>query len=236
MTYQSVGIIKPYQTVCCCEMHELIEEDVYWWRDLDDSEPDTRGKLLQAAYKEIHCQGFQSASLSNILARTGVTKGALYHHFPNKVALGYAVVDEVISERVHLSFVKPLQDVDNPIDSLITLIKTSGDAFSLTDIQLGCPLTALAQEMAPIDEGFRSRLCGIYDQWHRSLAASLQRAREKGFMRDDVDPETAAVTIVATMEGAINAAKVAQDMGRLYQCGAGLIQYLQLIKVADKEA
>lgn len=217
-------------------MHELIEENVYWWRDLDDCEPDTRTILLQAAYKEIHCQGFQSASLSNILARTGVSKGALYHHFPNKTALGYAVIDEVISERIHLSFVQPLQNFQNPIEGLIELITRSGEAFSLRDIQLGCPLTALAQEMAPIDEGFRNRLCRIYDQWHESIAHILHRAQDGGFIRTDVDPEIAAVTIVATMEGALNAAKVAQDMGRLYQCGAGLIQYLQLLKVPETES
>ncbi|NNE63432.1 MAG: hypothetical protein HKN34_05065, partial [Gammaproteobacteria bacterium] len=53
--------------------------------------------------------------------------------------------------------------------------------------------------------------------------------------RRDVDPEIAAITIVATMEGALNAAKVTQDMGKLYQCATGLIQYLRLIKMTDRE-
>ena len=211
-------------------MNNLTDNDVYWWCPLDDTKLDTRATILFAAYKEIHFQGFQSASLKNILARTGVTKGALYHHFPNKVELGYAVIDEVIAQRIHLSFVKPLQDCENPIDGIIQLIQSSGDAFSLTDIELGCPLTALAQEMAPIDEGFRTRLIKIYDQWHQSIADSFQRALENGQVREDVDPFTAAVTIVATMEGAIHAAKVAQNLNILYLCGAGLIQYLQLLR------
>ena len=211
-------------------MNNLTDKDVYWWCPLDDVQLDTRATILFAAYKEIHCQGFQSASLKNILARTGVTKGALYHHFPNKTELGYAVIDEVIAQRIHLSFIKPLQDCENPIDGIIQLIQSSGDAFSLTDIELGCPLTALAQEMAPIDEGFRTRLIKIYDQWHQSIADGFQRALEKGQIREDVDPVTAAVTIVATMEGAIHAAKVAQDLNKLYLCGAGLIQYLQLLR------
>lgn len=216
-------------------MTEWLEDDVYWWRALDDSVPDTRGKILQAAYREIHRHGFQSASLSNILARTGVTKGALYHYFPNKTELGYAVVEEVISERIRLSFVKPLQSFENPIDGLIELISASGEAFSMTDIQLGCPLTALAQEMAPIDEGFRKRLIIIYEQWHGAIADSFQIAKDAGLIRDDIDPAIAAATIVATMEGALNAAKVAQDMKKLYLCGSGLIQYLQLIRKSDRE-
>ncbi len=205
-------------------------DDVYWWRPLDNTEQDTRGKILFAAYKEMHYQGFQSASISNILARTGVTKGALYHYFPNKTELGYAVIDEVIAQRIHLSFVKPLLGFENPIDGIIELIQASGGAFSMADIELGCPLTVLAQEMALIDEGFRIRLIKIYDQWHQSIADSFRQALDKGQLHPDFDPETVAVTIVATMEGAIHAAKVAQDLNILYRCGAGLIQYLNLVR------
>jgi len=211
-------------------MNHLSDNDVYWWRPLDDTPLDTRGTILFAAYQEIHYQGFQSASLKNILARTGVTKGALYHHFPNKTELGYAVIDEVIAERINLSFIKPLQHYQNPIDGFIQLIQSSGDAFSLKDIELGCPLTALAQEMAPIDEGFRTRLIRIYDQWHGSIAEGFKRGQENEQVREDIDPATVAATIVATMEGAIHAAKVAQDLKILYLCGAGLIQYLNLLR------
>ncbi len=60
-------------------------------------QPDiTREKLLTAAFEEMYRRGFQAASLDTILAQAGVTKGALYHHFPDKAALGYAVVDEVV--------------------------------------------------------------------------------------------------------------------------------------------
>ncbi|MFT5599592.1 MAG: hypothetical protein ACI823_002682, partial [Chitinophagales bacterium] len=48
-------------------MKDLTANDAYWWRSLDDRVLDTRGKILQAAYQEIHFQGFQSASLTNIL-------------------------------------------------------------------------------------------------------------------------------------------------------------------------
>ena len=211
-------------------MNDLNDNDVYWWRPLDDVEPDTRAKILFAAYKEIHCQGFQAASLSNILARTGVTKGALYHHFPNKTELGYAVVDEVIARHIHQSFIQPLQDFDNPIDGFIELIRNSGNAFSITDINLGCPLTNLAQEMAPIDEGFRIRLSNIYEKWHQSIADVMTEAKNSGKLIDEVEPYTLAVTVAATMEGALNVAKVAQNLDKLHHCGCGLIQYLQLIR------
>jgi TetR/AcrR family transcriptional repressor of nem operon len=211
-------------------MKEIYDNEVYWWRALDDTEPDTRGKILFAAYREIHSQGFQAASLSNILSHTGVTKGALYHHFPNKTELGYAVVDEVIAQRIYQSFIQPLQHFENPIDGFIELIQRSGETFSITDINLGCPLTNLAQEMAPIDEGFRTRLVDIYEKWHQSIADVMTEAKQSGQIIDTADPYTLAVTIVATMEGALNAAKVAQSLDKLYYCGCGLTQYLQLIR------
>jgi AcrR family transcriptional regulator len=211
-------------------MNDISNNEVYWWRPMDDAELDTRGEILFAAYKEIHCHGFQAASLSNILAHTGVTKGALYHHFPNKTELGYAVVDEVIARRINQSFIDPLQFFDNPVDGFIELIRGSGEAFSITDINLGCPLTNLAQEMAPIDEGFRTRLIRIYEKWHQSIAEVMSKAKESGQISDEADPYTLAVTIAATMEGAINAAKVAQDLDKLYYCGCGLIQFLQLLR------
>ena len=56
----------------------------------------TRQALLEAAFEEIYRVGFQAASLDRILDRAGVTKGALYHHFKNKLELGYAVLEEVV--------------------------------------------------------------------------------------------------------------------------------------------
>lgn len=211
-------------------MKELVDNDVYWWRPLDDAEPDTRGQILSAAYREIHVSGFQAASLSNILARTGVTKGALYHHFPNKIELGYAVVDEVIARRIYLGFIQPLERFDDPIEGFIQLIQGAGDALSMTDVELGCPLSVLAQEMAPIDEGFRRRLTAIYEQWYASIARVLQVAQRDGLIIAAIDPRALAVTIAAIIEGGLNAAKVAQDLARLHSCGSGLLQLLQLIR------
>ena len=65
--------------------------------DVTRRNPDrTRERLLEAGFVEIYSRGFQPAGLDAIVERAGVTKGALYHHFPGKHALGYAVLDEVI--------------------------------------------------------------------------------------------------------------------------------------------
>ena len=69
----------------------------------------TRERLLQAAFREVYRSGFQSAGIDTILAATNVTKGALYHHFESKEALGYAIVEEIIANNRPRQVVRPLQ-------------------------------------------------------------------------------------------------------------------------------
>ena len=69
---------------------------------------ETRRQILDAAYTVIHRHGFQAAGLNDILAMTGVTKGAMYHHFPGKTALGYAVVDELVKAYLEDWWLAPL--------------------------------------------------------------------------------------------------------------------------------
>jgi AcrR family transcriptional regulator len=57
--------------------------------------------------------------MNAILAAARVTKGALYHHFDSKEALGYAVVDEVLASISREKWVWPLQNAKNPIDALV---------------------------------------------------------------------------------------------------------------------
>jgi AcrR family transcriptional regulator len=79
--------------------------------------------LLQAAFREVYRSGFQSAGLDAILAAAGVTKGALYHHFGSKEALGYAIVEEIIAPDNRGQWLRPLQNCEDPIDALIGAVQ-----------------------------------------------------------------------------------------------------------------
>ena len=103
-------------------MSAVSHEDSIWWpaQTTDETAP-ARQQILQAAYREIHVLGFQAASLSRILARTGVSKGALYHYFPNKTELGYAVVDELLAQRIEERFILPLIKAEDPVEAVVPL-------------------------------------------------------------------------------------------------------------------
>ena len=59
---------------------------------------ETRGKLIRAARKTFAEKGYGSASMDEITAEVGLTRGALYHNFGDKKGLFQAVVDQIDSE------------------------------------------------------------------------------------------------------------------------------------------
>lgn len=204
----------------------------HWWRHqcCTTEKAHAREQILQAAFEEIHRVGFQAASLSRILSHTGLTKGALYHHFGSKLLLGYAVVDELLLEGLREIWLRPLEKTDDPIKQMISSLHKMADNIQQEDLELGCPLNNLAQEMAPIDEGFRNRLEAAYSEWRTGIELALVRGQKGGFVRRDIDAKNTAAMIVATMEGCTGMAKNAQSRELLLQCGQGIVQYLESLK------
>ena len=56
--------------------------------------PATRDKILQAAREVFARKGYHRALVDDIVRASQTSKGAVYHHFPNKEALFLALVDE----------------------------------------------------------------------------------------------------------------------------------------------
>ncbi|MFD4876532.1 ScbR family autoregulator-binding transcription factor [Streptomyces sp. NPDC058420] len=53
----------------------------------------SRRSILEAAADVFGERGYDAASTNEILARAGLTRGALYHHFPSKEAIATALVE-----------------------------------------------------------------------------------------------------------------------------------------------
>jgi AcrR family transcriptional regulator len=173
----------------------------------------TRRRILDAAFEEFYLRGFQAGNLDAIVQRAGVTKGALYHHFRDKAALGHAVVDEVVREPILSAYLGPLEQSEG--DSLADLqqaLRRRADDFADIGISLGCPLNNLAQEMSPLDEAFRTRIAETLEAWVAGFADAIERARVGGYVRDDVDARRVAAFVVASVEGAFGMAKNADSV------------------------
>jgi len=197
----------------------------------------TRQKLLSAAFEEIYRSGFQAASLDRILAKAGVTKGALYHHFIDKAALGYAVVDEVVKGLLLERWLGLLdQHTGDPLTALQGVLRTRAASLTADEIELGCPLNNLAQEMSPLDERFRRLVDATFDDWRKGFAQALERGQADGTVRQDVDARKVAAFLVAAAEGSYGLAKSANSRTMLRSNLEILATYLESLRPASMVA
>jgi TetR/AcrR family transcriptional repressor of nem operon len=188
----------------------------------------TRDSLLQAAFEEMHRSGFRGSNLETILSNSGVTKGAMYHHFENKEALGYAVVDEVIAEIMREKWQTPLRHAENPIDALIGIVEST--SMKPEHLVCGCPLNNMSQEMSPLDEGFRRRTANLFNGWHGAVAAALRQGKSRGLVRKDVDPDEVATLLIAAYEGYLSLTKSFQGASGLRAGLKTLAGYLESLR------
>jgi len=75
---------------------------------------DSREALLDAAFSEMYLHGFRATGIEVVLSASGVSKGALYHHFGSKQGLGYAVVEERVAPLVRDRYIKPFRESSDP--------------------------------------------------------------------------------------------------------------------------
>ena len=192
----------------------------------------TRQRILGAAFLQFYHNGFQGGSINDIIAAAGITKGALFHHFATKQALGYAVVDELIAPLLTQRWLAPLHGTTDPIADL----QRSFRKYVKEDIESGswvhgCPLNNLAQEMSPLDEGFRSRIDTLYTLWRKEFAAALAQGIENGSVRKDASPKSVASMLVAGQMGIWGSGKGSRNKSVMIQANEALCDYLDSMKI-----
>lgn len=194
-------------------------------------DPDkTRRRILDAAFSEMYKNGYQAMRVESVLALTGLTKGAFYHHFSSKHALAQAVIDDVLSGMVDQTWGKMLSDYVDPVEGIKAVMRllpqTLGQHFST----LGCPLNNLAQEMSPLDEGFREKLNEIFHHWIDLVDAALKRGQKNGTIYPGLDTRGAAIFIIAAYEGAVSMTKNEQSDTMLQICAGQIELYLESLR------
>jgi TetR/AcrR family transcriptional regulator, transcriptional repressor for nem operon len=189
-----------------------------------------------AAFEEIYRRGYQAASVEAILAKAGVTKGALYHHFPDKASLGLAVVNEVVKGLLLERWLGLLQRLrGDPLTALQRTLRHRATHPGPQEIELGCPLNNLAQEMSPLDERFRRAINATFDAWREGFARTLERGQADGTVRRDVDAQKVASFIVAAVEGSSGLAKSARSPAMMRSNLELLSVFLDSLRPARKQ-
>jgi len=190
----------------------------------------TRNKIMQAAFHEMHKHGYQGMRIDQVLKNTDLKKGAMYHHFPSKQALGYAVLEERIQKRITELWITPLITTDDPLMTIHSLFIKLDEEWNDDFFNLGCPLNNLAQEMSPIDEGFRDRITTFFNLWKESITDALKLGQQQGIVDQSINSADSAIFILASIEGALGMVKSHQNKEVYYSCSRELERYLNTLR------
>ena len=141
----------------------------------------TRERIVAAAQALVLERRGADFQMAEVAAACGMTKGALYYYFRDRTALVEEVFDRAAGE--FLEHVESITAQGRPAHE--TLEALCG-AFAEEVRQGGTVIVALATELAGTS-GALSRLESRVDRISGIVEGQLERAREQGEVRDDVD-------------------------------------------------
>ena len=81
---------------------------------------DTKKIILQTSIELFRSKGFENVSVDIICEKSGISKGAFYHHFKAKGDLLTEYLGSIAPH--HLSLINDIIDISDPVEQLWTLI------------------------------------------------------------------------------------------------------------------
>ena len=155
----------------------------------------TRRKILDAAIDLFDEVGYTVAGWGAIVERTGMTKGALYHHFDAKEPLASAIIAEG-SEKLLAAFRSGCGSASPAFENMIH------GTFAVVNMLSSDKMARAAEQLAAALNGFNEAASAFYADWVAEMAAEARRAIAEGDLRDGLDPELVSQSIVGAMFGA----------------------------------
>lgn len=168
----------------------------------------TRLNILQKAFKLIYEKGYQTTSVDEIIATTQVTKGAFYYHFKTKDEMGLAIINELMKPSFKITFIDPLQNTEDPLDSIYELMDNLLMKNDFLKVQYGCPASNFTQEMAPWNIDFTKTLNDLSTQWENAMIYALEKAKETGKLSKEINAKGVAVFVLSGYWGIRNLGKL----------------------------
>lgn len=159
---------------------------------------DTKSLLIETATSLFQQKGYKAVGLNEIIKTCNVTKGALYHHFPNGK-------DELLLTCLHLlqeDITSDIKDIfskhSTTEDAMISMIDKLVHSFEKDGTLTNYTFSSIVSEMATMSEPVRTACSDLYEKIEQMYCKKLL---EDGFSNDSA----AAVSLLmtASIEGAI---------------------------------
>ncbi|RBY94525.1 TetR/AcrR family transcriptional regulator [Blastococcus sp. TBT05-19] len=155
----------------------------------------TRRLIVEAAATLFSTRGYATASLNDIVAGTGMTKGAVYWHFPSKEDIALEIV-----RQMYASWPPMLAEVmaahPDALDALVACTYKAADQFS-SDLTT----QAAKRLLAELPPEAMAKLPQPYVGWQGALCSLITEGQRRGEINRAVEAEGTAQAIVASFFG-----------------------------------
>ncbi|MEU1852741.1 ScbR family autoregulator-binding transcription factor [Streptomyces sp. NPDC019990] len=148
----------------------------------------TRQTILSAAAKVFEERGYQAATISEILTVAGVTKGALYFHFPSKEHLAEGVLAEQNQKL-------PIPDRAFKVQQLVDTVMLHAHRLQTDPMVRAGVRLSLDQQAQDLDRS------GPFVRWSEVGTTLLEKAKAQGELLPHVTPSETADVLVGSFAG-----------------------------------
>ena len=191
----------------------------------------TRERIVEAAMELFWLKGYGSTSIADILSRSQVNSGSLYHFFPGKQDVLLAVL-EAYRDGIHENLLGPAwAGIDDPVERVFALLALYRRLIVETECSYGCPIGSLALELHDADPIVRQRLAENFTGWVDAIEACLRSAEYR--FRPGTDFRGLAELALNVMEGGVMQARTFRDVAPFDRAVAQYRAYLDALLVRE---
>ena len=163
---------------------------------------DIHQKIVKDASRRVRAEGLAGATVSAVMRDVGLTHGGFYKHFRSKDGLVVESLREAFRETANR--LAQAGEQAQPGTAWKAIVKAYLSPEHCDHAEFGCPLAALAPELARADETVKAQILGEMTKY---------KSRMLPFMpgRRPAEKERAFVAIISTMAGAVAVARILPD-------------------------
>lgn len=171
------------------------------------SKSKSRDKLLDAALSLIREKGYAATSVEDLCAKAGVTKGAFFHHFATKEALGVAAAARWSEQTNALFATASYHDHSDPLKRLLGYLDFRKALLRGGIAEFTCLAGTMVQEVYGSNPEIRDACESSISGHAAQVAVDISEAMKRYRIRADWTAESLALHTQAVLQGAFVLAK-----------------------------
>lgn len=140
---------------------------------------EARTRLLDTALRVIRQQGFAATSVDELCREAGVTKGAFFHHFDSKEALGKAAADYWSETTSALFASAPYHQPADPLDRVFAYLDFRAGLIGGEIAEFTCLAGTMVQETYGSSDAIRDACSRSITGHAATLEADIQAAMDE---------------------------------------------------------